>query len=102
MGRAASRSSAELYDLSKVWLVASEDPIVGIDQTAFRFVKPLHRQYFPRATRDTALKARDEELSAKSAKSEFDKVAADVQKFKRALRIVIACNPTDLVEDQTL
>lgn len=102
MGRGAAWSSAELYDLAKAWLATSEDPVVGIDQTAGRFAQTLHRHFLLRAPRDPDAKARYESRSAKSAKSKFDQVSADVQKFRRALRIVHASHPTGVVEEQIL
>lgn len=58
MGRGASWSSAELYDLVKEWIAESEDQNVGIDQTPSRFVKTLHRHNLLRAPLDQALKVR--------------------------------------------
>lgn len=81
MGRGASLTSKELCNLAKALVVASADPIVGIDQTAARFAAALHAAFIDRAKHDATLKTRYRIRSLKTVKARMDSIATEVQKF---------------------
>ena len=56
MGRGSSWNQQELGDVAKAWVVASSDPVVGIDQTAARFAATLHSAFIARAPNDDVIK----------------------------------------------
>lgn len=102
MGRGATWCPEELGDLASSWMAASEDPVVGIDQTAARLKHTLHREFLSRSPKDKDGNRIYETRSEKSCKVKVGEVFADVQKFRRCLRTVNISEPTGVTLDQIL
>lgn len=101
MGRGVGWTNIEIGHLARAWLCASDDAIVGVDQTAARFRERLfdilkYFAPFQQYDLDETYGGR----SAKSVRSRLDDVAADVQKCRQVLRIVEDSNPTSVSEDE--
>ena len=103
MGRGKSWDTAENEALARAWLVSSEDPVVGVNQTSKIFMDTLRRRFIERGpTKEEVPAGRFGNRTAASIKQNFSDVSADVQKFGVALMRVRASNPTGVGEEGVL
>lgn len=93
MGRGCGWTDVELAHLARAWVYATEDPIVGIDQTAGRFRATMFQKFKDMAPDDAHEKTYGGR-TPKSVRAKVDEVAADVQKFRNSMKRVKSCNPT--------
>lgn len=101
MGRGAAWTDVECAHLSEAWLVVSQDPIIGMDQTCLMFytkVFELFKTKKPASATDKQYDAR----GVKATRSKWEAISADVQKFRVARRELRAFRPTGTNEDQNL
>lgn len=101
MGRGCGWSSNELESLARSWVHATEDPVTGIDQTAGRFRETMFAKFKTFAPPDSSDKTYGGRTS-KSVRAKFDELAADIQKFREALRRVGVSNPSGVTRDEIL
>ena len=101
MGRGCGWSDEEIGHLERAWLYKSEDAVTGTDQTSRTFKETLFerfKEFAPSVASDKTYGARN----VKAVRAKWDEIAADVQKFRFSLRVIKACNPTEVVEDQVI
>lgn len=101
MGRGAAWGDVEAGHLAKAWVTVSQDPIFGIEQTSQRFYQKMYDLFIsfkPNVACGKSYNAR----GIKAARSKFESIAADVQKFKISTREVRAFQPTGTNENQNL
>lgn len=99
MGRGCAWTDVELGKFARAWLYTSEDAVTGVDKTVARFRETIFEKFKSLARPD----ANDRTYAARSARSvraKFDEVAADIQKFRDALRLIRSSNPTGVTEGE--
>lgn len=100
MGRGKTWDNTENEHLAKAWLSASEDPIVGTDQTRKVFKESVHRRFIEFAPGDKSLfEVRYGSRTAVSVTQHFSDLSADIQKFRSSLLEIRATDPTGTNED---
>lgn len=100
MGRGKNWSAEENEHLARAWLAASEDPVVGADQTRKVFKESVRRRFLQMSPTDSnAKEGRYGSRSVASIDQHFSELSADVQKFRAALGKIKASGPTG-VSDQ--
>lgn len=72
--------------MAKAWATEREDPIFGIEETARSFASTLHKDFLLRLKNDEETQERYASRSAKSTKYTFEKMSANLQKFRRSLQ----------------
>lgn len=99
MGRGSGWNDVELEHLARAWLYASENPINGIDQSAWRFketmLKKLKELSPPNPTEKT-YGAR----TPKHVRAKCDKVSADIEQLRESNRLVRGSNRTGVTADE--
>lgn len=101
MGRGCGWTDVELGHVARAWVYASEDPIVGIDQTAGRFRSTMFQKFkemAPVGSNEKTYGGR----TPKSVRAKFDEISADVQKFRSAIKRVQSCNPTGVTINEII
>lgn len=91
----------ECGNLAPTWLDASEDPIVGIDQTSQWFFNGIYDNF----TNLSSAGASNKQYGGRghrATRAKWDAISSDCQKFRQALRFIRACKPTGVTEDQIL
>lgn len=101
MGRGVTWTAAECADVARAWIFASEDPILGTDQTSNQFYTRLFErfcEYAPTDANEKQYKSR----GTKATRHKWEAIAADCQKFRSAIRAVRLFQPTGVNKEQKL
>lgn len=101
MGRGVTKIAFECADLAQTWMVASEDPILGIDQTSHSFNTGMFDR-FKSMKPITASPKQYARRGLRSTRAKWDVIARDCPKFRSSLRFIRAFNPTEVSEDQII
>lgn len=101
MGRGVAWTPEECSNLARAWINASEDPRTGTDQTSHVFFNKMFKTFAEKAPPG----ANEKQYGArklKACRSKWEQIAADVQKFRSALRHISACKPTGVNAENML
>ena len=103
MGRAKAWTKGEHLVLAKAWIHATElgSATVGADQSSDTFWAKVKHELQVRAPPGPEAYGRYHHRGHNAISGHFrDKVAHDVCKFNKALRMVYSCNPTGVIQCQ--
>lgn len=101
MGRGAAWTDIECAHLAEAWLIISQDPVVGTDQSCFMFYKKVFDLFKSRKP-PTATEKQYDARGVKASRAKWEAISADVQKFRAARRELRLFNPTGTNEQQNL
>lgn len=91
----------ECAHLAQAWSNATQDPVVGIEQTSAAFWKKAYELFCSLRTTDATDKQYNGR-NVKAVRSKFEAISQDVSKFRIALRSVHMFQPTGTTEPQNL
>ena len=98
MGRGLAWTAEEAGDLARAWIAATEDPVLGIDQTSTHFNQGMYSSFCSFAP-DGACAKQYSGRGARPSRAKWDSISADCQKFRSALRFIRMCEPSGVTED---
>ena len=80
MGRGLAWTAEEAGDLAHAWIAATEDPVLGIDQTSTHFNQGMYSSFCSFAP-DGACAKQYSSRGARPSRAKWDSISADCQKF---------------------
>lgn len=101
MGRGATWTDVESAHLPESWIVVSQNPIIGTDQTCITFYTKLF-ELFRTRNPSTATDKQYEERGIKATRTNWESCVADLKKFRAARREIRMFRPNGTNEDQKL
>lgn len=97
MGRGKAWTENENELPARACILMSEDPVVGTDQTRKLFLDNVRSRFIELGPKNVTERFADR--TAASVIQHFQDLSGDVQKFRCALRTVLASNPTGVNDD---